>query len=83
MQAHATDLIQVYGAGQLQDSLINFVTNLDPNGPTLLRSWPKYATSSPQLFTSLDGLIPVTITQDTYRDAAINFAMQLILQFGV
>lgn len=58
--------------------LINFVNNLNPNGGGLL-SWPKYSTSSPQLLTFLDGLIPLEITQDTYRQAAMNLVTQLSL----
>ena len=62
------------------DALIHFVNKLDPNGPTQL-SWPKYDTSSVQLMTFLDGLIPKTISKDTYRQQAMGYAMQLGLKY--
>ena len=56
------------------DYLINFVNNLDPNGPGRGINWPKYTASSPNLVTFNDDLIfPVTITQDTFREDAISF----------
>ena len=49
------------------DALINFVTNLDPNGPTLI-DWPQYTTDVPALFTFVDGNVTAqVITHDTYR----------------
>ncbi|TCD60884.1 hypothetical protein EIP91_009375 [Steccherinum ochraceum] len=76
--AHTTDLLNVYGPGDLTDYLINFVNNLDPNGPTVL-SWPKYDTTSVSLLTLLDGSPSQTITTDTFRKDAIAFDIQLAL----
>ncbi|KAJ8496267.1 hypothetical protein ONZ51_g1208 [Trametes cubensis] len=78
--AHATDILNVYGGGEMADYLINFVNHLDPNGNTV-PSWPKYTTSSPSLLTFLDGLIPITITNDDYRVDAMNLITELSLQF--
>ncbi|KAI0655443.1 carotenoid ester lipase precursor [Cubamyces menziesii] len=78
--AHATDILNVYGGGEMADYLINFVNHLDPNGNTV-PSWPKYTTSSPNLLTFLDGLIPITITDDDYRVDAMNLITELSLQF--
>ena len=64
----------------MADFLINFVNNLDPNGKTGI-SWPKYTTSSPQLLTFLDGLTPLTITNDDYRVDGLNFLTKLAFQF--
>ena len=64
----------------MADYLINFVNHLDPNGNTV-PSWPKYTTSSPNLLTFLDGLIPITITHDDYRVDAMNLITELSLQF--
>lgn len=75
-QVHGSDLNSVYGPGDLTDFLVNFVTNLDPNGPTTL-AWPKYDTSSVQLLTLLDGSIPQMITEDTYRKDAMEFLTTL------
>ena len=62
----------------MADYLINFINNLDPNGSGLL-SWPKYTTSSPKLLTFVDGLIPLEITEDTFRQEGMNFLTQLSL----
>ncbi|KAJ3555359.1 hypothetical protein NM688_g2623 [Phlebia brevispora] len=75
---HASDLISAYGQVDLTDYIINFVNNLNPNGPTV-PNWPQYSTSSPQLLTLLDGLIPTSITTDTYRQDAISFWQNLSL----
>lgn len=64
----------------MADYLINFVNNLDPNGKTGI-SWPKYTTSSPKLLTFLDGLIPLSITNDDYRVEAMQLLTKLSLQF--
>ena len=58
--------------------LINFINKLDPNASGLL-SWPKYTTSSPQLLTFIDGLIPLIITEDTFRQDGMNLLTQLSL----
>ncbi|RPD56081.1 carotenoid ester lipase precursor [Lentinus tigrinus ALCF2SS1-7] len=78
--AHGTDIINVYGGGDMADYLINFVNNLDPNGKTGI-SWPKYTTSSPKLLTFLDGLTPLTITNDDYRVDGFNLLTKLSLEF--
>ncbi|KAI0326234.1 carotenoid ester lipase precursor [Cubamyces sp. BRFM 1775] len=78
--AHATDILNIYGGGELADYLINFVNHLNPNGITV-PSWPKYTTSSPNLLTFLDGLIPIEITNDDYRVDAINLITELSLEF--
>ena len=62
----------------MTDYLINFVNDLDPNGPGLLR-WPQYSTSSPQLLTFQDGPTPQTITDKTFRVDGMNFLTQLLL----
>ncbi|PSR79565.1 hypothetical protein PHLCEN_2v6976 [Hermanssonia centrifuga] len=78
LQVHASDLLNIYGSGELTDYLVNFVNNLNPNGPTV-PYWPKYTTASVQLLTFLDGLVPVAITTDTYRQEAMEFIIQLAL----
>ncbi|KAJ7599914.1 carotenoid ester lipase precursor [Mycena floridula] len=76
--AHGTDIINVYGGGDLEDSLIHFATNLDPNGPLSL--WPQYTTGSPNIMTLNDNaLFPETINQDTYRGAAMQFLINVTL----
>lgn len=76
--AHATDVLNVYGPGDMTDFLINFVNHLDPNGATG-GSWPKYDTTSAQLMTFSDGSVPLSITTDTFRKDAISFLTALAL----
>ena len=77
--AHASDLLNVYGGGDLTDFLVHFVTNLDPNGG-LSQQWPRYTTSSPQLMTLLDSQVTNrTITLDTYRVEGTDFITKLSL----
>lgn len=62
------------------DYLVNFVNHFDPNGQNLT-NWPKYSTSNPTLFTLLDGPRPFALTNDTFRQAAIEYLVQLSLQY--
>ena len=80
---HSTDLLNIFGGGDLTDFLIQFVTNLDPNG-VLSPHWPRYTTSSPQLMTLLGSQLEVTnnnrtITLDTFRVEGIEFITNLSL----
>ncbi|VDB92096.1 unnamed protein product [Peniophora sp. CBMAI 1063] len=63
---HGSDLPAIYGPSDLTDALINFATNLDPNGKTII-DWPAYTPSSPALLTLSDGNVTQSITKDTYR----------------
>ncbi|KAH9030331.1 carotenoid ester lipase precursor [Lactarius pseudohatsudake] len=76
--AHASDILNIYGGGDLTDYLIHFATNLDPNGGSGPH-WPQYTTSSPQLLTLLDGAVPADITLDTYRVEAMKYLTKLSL----
>ncbi|EIM86909.1 carotenoid ester lipase precursor [Stereum hirsutum FP-91666 SS1] len=82
---HGSDIQNVYSTdpGELLDAVINFANNLDPNGPTLGTDWPKYTTEAPTLFTLLDGDMPVTLTNDTYREDAINAVINTSLAHPV
>jgi hypothetical protein len=53
---------------------------MNPNGGLLLPNWPQYNTGSKQLLTLLDGLVPIILTQDTYREDAMNLLMELGLE---
>lgn len=77
---HGTDLNYIYNANDFADYLINFVNNLNPNGPTVL-NWPQYDPGNPQLLTLLDGLVPLAISPDTYRQAPMAFLQQLSLKY--
>jgi acetylcholinesterase len=76
---HGSDILNIYGPGELTDYLIHFATNLDPNGGSSVQ-WPQYTTSSRQLLTFLDDPVTnVTITQDTYRTDGMEFVTKLSL----
>lgn len=77
---HTSDLANTFEGGELADYLINFVTDLDPNGSGQVQ-WPKYTTSNPQILTFLDGDVPVAITQDTYRQEEMEFVMEMNLAY--
>lgn len=55
----------------MTDYLVNFVTNLNPNGPTTRFIWPNYDSLTKQLLTFSDGDVPLGITTDTFREDAM------------
>ncbi|KAF8262660.1 carotenoid ester lipase precursor [Lactarius quietus] len=76
---HGSDILDIYGPGDLTDYLIHFATNLDPNGGASAQ-WPQYTTSSRKLLTLLDDPVTnITITQDTYRTDGMEFLTRLSL----
>ncbi|KAJ6485377.1 Alpha/Beta hydrolase protein [Mycena vitilis] len=81
---HTTDVSNVYKNGELTDYLINFVTNLDPNGKTV-PAWPGYTTAAPNLMTFFDGLgqAPTAVTQDTFREEAMRVLTNVSLQYPI
>ncbi|KAJ7660448.1 carotenoid ester lipase precursor [Mycena rosella] len=79
---HGSDILNVYGPGDLTDYLINFATTLNPNGKTVA-NWPSYTSAAPNMLTLIDGLITTTITQDTYRAAAMQFLTNITLEFPI
>ncbi|KAJ7609564.1 Alpha/Beta hydrolase protein [Mycena polygramma] len=81
---HTTDVFNVYKDGELTDYLINFVTNLDPNGKTV-PAWPGYTTAAPNLMTFFDGVgqAPTAVTQDTFREEAMRVLPNVSLQYPI
>ncbi|KAF8262659.1 carotenoid ester lipase precursor [Lactarius quietus] len=76
---HSSDILDIYGPGDLTDYLIHFATNLDPNGGASAQ-WPQYMTSSRKLLTLLDDPVTnITVTQDTYRTDGMEFLTKLSL----
>lgn len=57
----------------MTDYLVNFVATLNPNGAGGQLYWPPYTKASPNMMTFQDGLVPLAITQDTYRVAPMQF----------
>ncbi|KAJ7748213.1 carotenoid ester lipase precursor [Mycena maculata] len=81
---HTSDIQNVYKDGELTDYLINFVTDLDPNGDTV-PAWPRYTTEDPNLMTLYDlpGLPATNITSDTFRAGAISVLTEISLEFPI
>ncbi|KAJ7364786.1 Alpha/Beta hydrolase protein [Mycena albidolilacea] len=87
---HTTDVFNVYETGELTDYLVNFVTALDPNGPTV-PAWPAYTTEQPNLMTFADGLGigdgretgTTAVTQDTFREEAIRVLTEVSLEYPI
>ena len=89
LQAHVTDLFDMFGPSDMTDHLIHFVNYLDPNGPTrydvgvpeaqaALRpgytvAWPKYEIPLKAKLAYLDGPIPQVIIRDTDREEQVQF----------
>ena len=68
---HASDLVNVYGGGDMADYLIRFVATLDPNGNTGI-SWPKWTSEAPNMLAfSDDEAVPLSLMEDTYRKEAM------------
>ena len=62
------------------DYLINFVNHLDPNGKTT-KEWPTYTPSRPELLTLIDGSQPFTLTDDTFRQHAMDLLIDMALYY--
>ena len=74
---HTTDLVNVYGGGDMADYLIRFVATLDPNGNTGI-SWPKWTPESQDMLLFNDNAsAPLSLTQDTYREEALAFTSEV------
>lgn len=67
----------------MTDYLVNFVNYLNPNGPTVDLSWPKYTNASTNLltFTGESAPFQLNITQDDFRVAAMNEVTELSLEY--
>ncbi|OCH90088.1 carotenoid ester lipase precursor [Obba rivulosa] len=63
---HETDILNVYGPGDLTDFLVNFVNHLNPNNKTGVK-WPQWTSETPLLLTFWDGDVPLNITEDNFR----------------
>ncbi|KAF5380644.1 hypothetical protein D9757_007005 [Collybiopsis confluens] len=65
--------------GDMVDYLVRFAATLNPNGNTGI-NWPQYTTANPHMLQFNDGLIPLSLSLDNYRVAAINFTTQLLFK---
>jgi len=79
---HGSDLLNTYGGGELTSYLVNFANHLDPNSADVF-NWPKWDPSLRRLLTFQDGLFPLSVGDDTYRDNSMNFVINLTLQHPI
>ncbi|VDB94161.1 unnamed protein product [Peniophora sp. CBMAI 1063] len=75
---HTSDVSDIYAATDFTDALINFATNLDPNGKTLI-NWPVYTPDFPALFTFSNGSVTQSLTNDTFRVEGMQALIQASL----
>ena len=68
----------------MQPYLIRFVATLDPNGDADTDvQWPKWTPEEPNLLSFNDGDVLLNVTQDTYREEAIDTMNKLLIQYPV
>ena len=81
-QTHGAELANMYGPGDMTDFLVNFVNSFDPNGNISSGAlyWERYQTDNPA---TLDfyGNDSLRVSKDTYRDEAIQFVIELGLEY--
>lgn len=69
----------MYESGNMADLFIHFVNTLDPNGaPGITQEWPKYDNANPVLLEFSENTT-LGLMNDTYREDAIDFLIQLNL----
>jgi acetylcholinesterase len=79
---HGSDVGIIYGPSDMTDYLIHFGVMLDPNGENTNASeiaWPAYTPDAPTLLTFLDGSMPLALSNDTYREEAMQTLIQASL----
>ncbi|KAH9966977.1 Alpha/Beta hydrolase protein [Lactifluus volemus] len=83
--AHATDLVDSFGPGELRDYVIHFTNNLDPNGDLGLGiPWPKWDPRNPKAVIFQDStLFPVVIGDDNYRTDPLSFVGNMSLLYPI
>lgn len=79
---HASDLANSFFIGkEMQDHIIYFANNLDPNGPSVSTNWPQYTTDTKQLLVYRDNLLNrVDTTTDDYRSGPIELLTNLAIE---
>ncbi|KAI0028027.1 carotenoid ester lipase precursor [Vararia minispora EC-137] len=84
---HSSDLMNVFGPGDMTDYLIHFATTLDPNSAIehepharALLHWPRYIPSSRQLLTFLDGDVPLAVQGDSFRGGSMQKMTEFIVK---
>jgi acetylcholinesterase len=86
IQAHSSDLANVFGGGVMADYFIRFVNTLDPNGSSSPRAqveWPRYDAERPQLLTFLPEHEEhsAVLTDDDFRKEQIEWFAELAQRY--
>ncbi|KAF8432659.1 alpha beta-hydrolase [Boletus edulis BED1] len=77
---HAHDVPEIYGGSDMASYLVRFVANLDPNnGESTDLYWPQYNAADQTMLELLDGLVPQTLTTDTYRVEQMGYLINVML----
>jgi len=66
----------------MTDYLVRFATTLDPNDGNKNATeieWPRYTLETRKMLTFLDGTPSLTITEDTYREKAMEVMTDIFL----
>ena len=84
-QAHATDLVDSFGPGELRDYVLRFTNNLDPNGKIGLGiPWPQWDPRNPKaVIFQDDSLFPVVLGDDNYRTDPLNYVTNMSLIYPI
>ncbi|KAH9970757.1 Alpha/Beta hydrolase protein [Lactifluus volemus] len=83
--AHATDLVDSFGPGELRDYAIRFTNKLDPNGDLGLGiPWPKWDPRNPKAVIFQDStFFPAIIGADNYRTDPLSFMANMSLLYPI
>ncbi|KAN0139659.1 Alpha/Beta hydrolase fold [Lactarius tabidus] len=83
--AHATDLVNSFGVGELRDYVIRFTNNLDPNGDKGLGiPWPQWDPKKPKAVIFQDStLFPLIIGDDNYRTDPLSYVGNMSLLYPI
>ena len=70
------------------DYLVRFVSHADPNGAdgtdaagAGLPAWPRYTPAAPALLALGDGAVPFAVVNDTFREEAMGYLVELGLEW--
>ena len=81
--AHSSDLVDPFNGGVTADYFIQFITHLDPNGPSAsprsILPWPRYSNELPSVMRFFHDGIPASIGRDDYRKEALTNWNRLVL----
>jgi len=84
-QAHATDLVNSWGPGELKDYIIRFTNKLDPNGKEGVGiAWPQWDPANPKALVLQDStLFPLITADDNYRSRALDYVADLSIRHPI